>query len=526
MDGHQPRLNDIFPKTLAHLESFHPENTAVSEFPDWLEANQHLYQQYPFLPELARIELAVNESALTKPVFQKVTDQRVLNASLALLQTSWQGLAAYFNGAGEIPISGAELLLVFRPDESSDVVVAVADNQDLLALKIVAEDLDLAATALETGTSVETLNEILHQAAGRSLIRIPDSTLRRPEGFPGFDSEAMEAFRTTRYFTLQWHITQQCDLSCRHCYDRSDRKAVSLEQGLSVLAQLDSFCRRHHVQGQVSFTGGNPLLHPDFLTLYKEAAQRGFMTAILGNPMPETIIHRMVEIQTPAFFQISLEGLEAHNDDIRGKGSYRRAMDFLEVLQRQGLYSIVMLTLTRANLNDVLPLAEELRDRVDLFTFNRLAMVGEGAALASVEPAEFRGFLEAYAEAAADNPVLGFKDSLFNIVNHENGLPPNGGCTGFGCGAAFNFVSLLPDGEVHACRKFPSLIGNINQETLETIYHSSTAESYRSGSAGCSGCEIRPVCGGCLAVSYGFGQDIFSEVDPYCFFKTGKQSMR
>ena len=41
-----------------------------------------------------------------------------------------------------------------------------------------------------------------------------------------------------------------------------------------------------------------------------------------------------------------------------------------------------------------------LRDRVDLFTFNRLAMVGEGADLASVKPEDFPAFLERYMKAS------------------------------------------------------------------------------------------------------------------------------
>jgi len=48
-----------------------------------------------------------------------------------------------------------------------------------------------------------------------------------------------------------------------------------------------------------------------------------------------------------------------------------------------------MLTLTRANLDQVLPLTEILQGRVDLFTFNRLALVGEGASLYSVEPEKY-----------------------------------------------------------------------------------------------------------------------------------------
>jgi len=113
-----------------------------------------------------------------------------------------------------------------------------------------------------------------------------------------------------------------------------------------------------------------------------------------------------------------------------------------------------------------------------------------------------------------DKPV---KDNLFNLLGHEQGIPYGGGCAGYGCGAGFNFVSLLPDGEVHACRKLPSLIGNMYQQHLGEIYHGLLAGQYRQGSAACQGCEIRPVCGGCLAVAYGYGRDIFRDVDPYCW---------
>jgi radical SAM protein with 4Fe4S-binding SPASM domain len=119
--------------------------------------------------------------------------------------------------------------------------------------------------------------------------------------------------------------------------------------------------------------------------------------------------------------------------------------------------------------------------------------------------------------AAKSNPCMGYKDNLFNLMRLQQGLPLGGGCAGHGCGAAFNFVALLPDGEVHACRKMPSLIGNIYKEKLSDIYFSLSAQKYRAGSKSCSNCSIRPVCGGCPAVSYGLGKDIYTDRDPYCF---------
>src|SRR5690606_13617787 len=113
-------------------------------------------------------------------------------------------------------------------------------------------------------------------------------------------------------FTLQWHITQACDLHCRHCYDRSSRTAVSADQGRLVLDRFYDFCQANHVRGQVSFTGGNPLLHRHFFDLYRGAAERGFMVAILGNPTDRQTLESLVALTKPEFYQVSLEGLPEH----------------------------------------------------------------------------------------------------------------------------------------------------------------------------------------------------------------------
>ena len=112
---------------------------------------------------------------------------------------------------------------------------------------------------------------------------------------------------------------------------------------------------------------------------------------------------------------------------------------------------------------------------------------------------------------------LGLKDNLINIIRKEKDIALFGGCTGFGCGAAFNFISLLPDGEVHACRKFPSPIGNILQKCLIDIYWSDLAEKYRTGSDACRDCQLNAACRGCLAITYSHGLDIFKDRDPFCF---------
>jgi selenobiotic family peptide radical SAM maturase len=507
---------DILPVTAALI----PDDFCCSEIdnlPEAIGACFKLLERFPYLRELAEVEIERYRLWHDPPSLPLQVDSWQVRPGIALLEVAWSGLVEVLTtDAAAEPERGKSLILIIPETEGVRPHLVTPDSQSLLALKLVAEQHDLRSFAAEHKVPVAFLQDTLRLGEARGILLKPPSRIVRPDGFCTGPTPH-EQFLSGQVFTLQWHITQSCDLHCRHCYDRSRRQQVSLENGRTILDSLYDFCVDHRVSGQVSFTGGNPLLHPDFFELYESAVEKGFMTAILGNPTDRDSLLKINDIQKPEFFQVSLEGLREHNDYMRGRNHFDRTLRFLALLKEMDIYSMVMLTLTRANRHQVLELAELLRDRVDLFTFNRLSMVGEGATLLSVEQADYRGFLESYREAARNNPIMRRKDNLFNILQVEDRLAPEGGCAGHGCGAAFNFVSLLPDGQVHACRKFPSILGNICEQGLDTIYHSEPAESYRMGNSACRGCEIRPVCGGCPAVIHGFGMDSLTELDPYCF---------
>ncbi len=476
----------------------------------------------PFLPDLARLEQFVNrvESRAIVPPNDVAAHQ--INPTLQTIELSWRNLLGLilkeFDNNGALPEEGREVVLLWRQTDSGELTAKVAGDEDLLVLKIILEGLVLKDVAEAGNIPIGAVDRALDRAASRGFIQSPGSLLRRDQVvFPDNCLVDRDLLFTAKAFTLQWHLTQACDLHCRHCYDRSSRSSLELDQALAVLDDLRSFCRSRHVRGNVSFSGGNPLLYPHFFDLYQAAKDRGLNIAILGNPTTSEILEKLVAINKPALYQVSLEGLPAHNDYIRGEGHFARTISFLETMKDLGIYSMVMLTLTKDNMEQVIPLAEKLRGKVDSFTFNRLAMVGEGANLLSVEPADFQRFLPEFLDAARDNPSIRLKDNLFNIIRHQKDMKLFRGCAGYGCGAAFNFLTLLPDGEVNACRKFPSPVGNILEQNLAEIYESQAAQRYRHGSDSCRGCAIRPACGGCQAVVYGMGLDPATDRDPYCF---------
>jgi len=472
----------------------------------------------PFLPGLARLELAnydVNSNSSTL----SVTDALTLNPTLQIIPVAWKNLVSlltrYKNRDPARVKPGEELILVWKNPATGKVITQTAENSDLLAIKLIVEGLDPADVARTAHVPVGRIDAMMREAIWKGLILSPPPKLCREAAIA--DLAPDERYASAEVFTLQWHLTQKCDLHCRHCYDRSNRNSFPPGRALELLDELRSFCRSRFVRGQVSLSGGNPLMYPHFLDLYRAAAERDLMIAILGNASDRATIEQILEIQVPVYYQVSLEGMEAHNDEIRGAGNYRRTIEFLQTLTDMAVPNMVMLTLTRQNINQVIPLASELEGITGGLTFNRLALFGEGAALELPTPGEYRGFLEKFVVALKDHSVLSLKDSLLNTVFERDDSGLFGGCAGYGCGAAFNFISILSDGEVHACRKFPSPIGNIITDSLESIYDSQAAGRYRSGSTSCSGCRLNAVCRGCPAVTASLGLDPFSDKDPFCF---------
>ena len=477
-----------------------------------------------YLAELAAMEAHCYKLEHELISFNPFPEQLTINPTVKLFNNRWAHLATLFDPPHRQskPVIGDEQVLVWLAPGSTQPVARPVRDGDLLAMKIGAEQLSIEEVAELGSTTIAAVNTVLLNGLEAGIVLGPKPKLVRPSYFPSNKSDSSEdsvpeIFESTRVFALQWHITQACDLHCRHCYDRSDTASLALHQEIEILDSFREFCSAHQVFGQISFTGGNPLLHDHFFHLYREASERGFFLGILGNPATREHLDELCAIQPPAFYQMSLEGLEHHNDHIRGPGHFKKVMAFLDRLREAKIYSKIMLTLTRENLEQVIPLGTFLQNRTDLFTFNRLSLIGEGANLIMADPADFEAFLENYLDAAKTHDVIELKDNLFNIILDQRGAPLFGGCTGYGCGAAFNFVSVLATGEVHACRKFPSPIGDLTRQTLNDIYHSEPAERYRQGPDDCRSCNLSMVCRGCMAATHSYGLDVFGDKDPFCF---------
>ena len=208
---------------------------------------------------------------------------------------SWKNLVSCLDPDQNIsavhPIQAVERVLLWYNPFTHRVSARPVCDEDLLVLKMVVEGISSEAVAAQGGLLVGAVDAAMFRAVASGLVLTPPSRIRRdPELFPR-NNGIPEQHLSSPSFTLQWHITQTCDLHCKHCYDRSNRSQTTLDQALQILEDLRTFCKSKNVAGAVSFTGGNPLLHPAFTQIYRAAAERGFSTAILGNPAPAGANH-------------------------------------------------------------------------------------------------------------------------------------------------------------------------------------------------------------------------------------------
>ena len=302
-------------------------------------------------------------------------------------------------------------------------------------------------------------------------------------------------------FTLQWHITHRCNLRCVHCYQTDYRSFVPWEELVRVLDQYEALLRAYRYKGQINFTGGEPMTHPDLFRLLKEARGRGMRTAVLTNG---TLIGRAEARELRrcgvCFVQVSLDGGEKAHDAIRGEGSFALAVRGLRALRAEGIFTSVSFTAQRGNLRELPKLARVCRDLgVDKLWFDRVIIpAAEDDHRLSLTPEEFQALIRKAAKLRRRYPVKCVRSLQF--------LPCETDRTVYRCSAGERLLIVLADGSVMACRRLPISVGSVKTSDLLTIYRDSPQmQALRESGipAGCSSCSYAAQCaGGAKCVTY------------------------
>ncbi|MBU7025026.1 MAG: radical SAM protein, partial [Theionarchaea archaeon] len=207
--------------------------------------------------------------------------------------------------------------------------------------------------------------------------------------------------QTTRGFTLQWHITDRCNLHCTHCYRDEKMQDLPFEQLTKIADTLIEGLNILEVTPCFALSGGEPFLREDLFDLIHYLYSKGVTQVLLetnGTLITPQIIERLNELTPPiTTIQVSLDGsIPSVNDTIRGEGAFQKAVSGLtSIIANTFLKTTISYTFHAQNKGDV-PSIIALGDKlgVDTLYLTRLVPIGRGKALDAVlTPEETREVL-------------------------------------------------------------------------------------------------------------------------------------
>lgn len=223
-----------------------------------------------------------------------------------------------------------------------------------------------------------------------------------------------------------WNSTKTCNLKCRHCYMSSDNKKyqneLTTQEAKSFIDDLADF----HVP-VLLFSGGEPLIRPDFFELAEYAQAKGVRPTLStnGTLITREVAQRIKDIGM-GYVGISLDGLQDVNDQFRGvEGAFQKAMAGIQncvaVGQRVGL----RFTINHHNIQELENIFDFIeRENINRVCFYHLVYSGRGTAMKNqdVTAEESRRAMDIIIRRTKDFEDRGMEKEILTVDNHCDGV--------------------------------------------------------------------------------------------------------
>lgn len=341
-------------------------------------------------------------------------------------------------------------------------------------------------------------------------------------------------------FYFQWHITEKCNMRCCHCYQANydGKNEMSLQELKGVADEIFRALNKWQKKGRIALTGGEPLTSPKLFPLIKylekgdEIEKIGILTN--GTLINEKTIDNIKAISKLHYIQVSLDGATSEtNDKIRGKGSFRKAIKAIRLLNQNGITIRLMFTLHKQNayeINQLIDLA--ISEGVDGLTFERLVPYGQGKGMENIilSSEELKDVYQRISDRADLEYERRSKITILKLRTLFACLDKDGTRDGANipfkkqlgamCSIGIDSLCFLPDGTVLPCRRLNIPIGNLRKDSIFKIWYTSDIlwkiRNKRNLQGKCKDCDLIPRCGGCRAMAYAVNGKYLAE-DPQCW---------
>ena len=317
-------------------------------------------------------------------------------------------------------------------------------------------------------------------------------------------------------FVLQWHLSENCNLKCLHCY-QENHKPIQLkyEQLENIYNQYKELLKKLKMKGHINITGGEPLCNPhlfQILELIKEDSENITFSILTNGTLINEEIAKKIKSYNPYYVQVSLEGGKKTNDYIRGNGTYKRIAQGIINLRNQNIFTSISFTATKLNYKEFPKVVKYARKyNVNNVWSDRYIPLGdsENKELA-LDLDETREYLEIMNNER--NRLMEKKNNITTISMYRALQFQMTNDFAYGCTAGDTLLTVMENGDLVPCRRMPIVVGNLLKENMYDLYkNNKTLKELRLMKVPdeCSKCEHSEMCrGGLKCLTYAMYKDL------------------
>lgn len=360
-----------------------------------------------------------------------------------------------------------------------------------------------AVACLEKLREGKTVGEVLKGLSTaeeqQSYVKLLSAVMARQ--FAGLD-DVPQAEYVQGYKMLNIYLTNACNLNCTHCFMRAGKRLaneLAKEDWNHVLTDFSECGGK-----AVTFTGGEPLMNPDFVEIIEYAHRLGLQITVLTNGLlwNEELIDRLSPML--AEVQISIDGVDdASNAKVRKAGTFEQLVRNVIRFSKNGVRVSVATTFTQDNI-DTAPRYAELVGRINeetdkkvIFKLTKKILPGRETHYSEAENKVYEEKIRQVEELTDPNA----KYEAFMDGHTPNLVAKN-------CG--FGGLSIAADGNVYFCNRVLEIPkqGNVREQSLRHFLELGEQAHVETGVEHvepCCHCAIRNICGGgCRIDEYDF----------------------
>ncbi len=319
-----------------------------------------------------------------------------------------------------------------------------------------------------------------------------------------------------RRFVLQWHLGEQCNLKCLHCY-QENHKYINLpyDDLVSIYEQFKELLKKLKMKGHINLTGGEPLCNAHLfkiLDLIKKDSDLISFSILTNGTLITPDIAKKIKSYNPYYVQVSLEGGKKTNDYIRGKGTYKKIAEGIKNLRDQDIFTSISFTATKLNYKEFPKVVKYgVKHNVNNIWSDRYIPLGDSIDKElSMNYEETREYLEIM--NSERNKLRNKKNNNTTISMYRALQFQMTNDFAYGCTAGDTLLTVMENGDLVPCRRMPIVVGNLLKDNMYDLYkNNKVLKDLRKNLVpdDCKNCEHSELChGGLKCLTYAMYKDL------------------